>query len=395
VEFIVRALRAQQVEVLRIAAADKTAARRFAREQGCAVLSVRRDWAGWTKRFAGERGFPTLLFAQELLALLGAGLPLVEALAALRDKEPRAEHRRIVAEVLERLREGKSLSQALQGYPDAFPPLFVASVRASERTGDLPDALARFVAYREQLDAVKKKVVSALIYPMLLLGTGTLVLLFLLFYVVPRFSRVYEELSRDLPLFSSLLLNLGQVVDRHGAAFALLVAALGCTLLYVLAREETRLRFQARLERLPLVNERLRAFRLARFYRTVGMLLRGGMPLLTAAEMAQGLLSAPQRAGLETGLRLVREGQSTSAGLQAAGLVTPIALRMLAVGEQAGNMGEMMERAAQFHDDELARWLDRFVRLFEPLLMAAMGLAVGGVIVLMYMPIFELAGAMQ
>ena len=402
-EFLVKGLRAGQLERLRLAATDEASATRLAREQGYAVLSVRTARWTWLHRRRGARRFPVLLHAQELLALLRAGLSLIEALEALHDKEPTPEHRQLQAEVLARLREGKAFSQALEhprgpGAPaqtaEVFPPLLVASVRAAERTGDLPNALARFVAYREQLDAVRKKALAAMIYPALLMGVGTLVLLFLVFYVVPRFGRVYADLGRELPFFSSLLLQAGQALDAYGMAPLLLLALASVWLTYALARGGARAQLVARIERLPFLRERMRVFHLARFYRTTGMLQGGGIALLTAAGMARGLLGPVQAKALETGLRLMSEGRSFSDAMHASGLTTPVALRMLAVGERAGNMAEMMERIALFHDEELARWLERFVKLFEPLLMAALGLAVGAIILLMYMPIFELAGSL-
>jgi general secretion pathway protein F len=143
------------------------------------------------------------------------------------------------------------------------------------------------------------------------------------------------------------------------------------------------------------VGERMKLYQLARFYRTVGMLLRGGMPLVPALDMAGELLHPALRGALVSARRAIAEGKPVSASLHDFGLTTPVALRMLAVGEKSGNMGEMMDQAAAFHDEEIARWIDWFTRLFEPLLMAAIGLVIGAIVVMMYMPIFELAGNLR
>ena len=149
------------------------------------------------------------------------------------------------------------------------------------------------------------------------------------------------------------------------------------------------------LWRLPAVGERLKVYQLARFYRTTGMLLRGGIPLVAALRMGAELLHPLLRERLAAASRTISEGHAVSRSMEGSGLTTPVALRMLSVGEQSGNMGEMMERIAAFHDEEISRWVDWFTRLFEPILMAAIGLVIGAIVILMYMPIFELAGNLQ
>jgi general secretion pathway protein F len=156
-----------------------------------------------------------------------------------------------------------------------------------------------------------------------------------------------------------------------------------------------RARIADRAWRIPALGERLKLYQLARFYRTTGMLLRGGMPLIGALDLAADLLHPALRDRLGEARRAIAEGRPVAATLDAHGLTTPVALRMLAVGEQGGRMGEMLDRAAAFHDEEIARWIDWFTRLFEPLLMAAIGLVIGAIVVLMYLPIFELAGSLR
>jgi general secretion pathway protein F len=384
-----------RVESLELHALDRTGALEQAERRGYTVLAVRRRGgfaAPW--RAAGDR-FPALLFTQELLVLMRAGLPLVQAIETLAEKERRAEFRALLSEIAQTLRRGQPLSAALEPHPQAFPPLHVATVRAAERTGDLAPALERFVAYQIQLDAVRRKLANASIYPLLLLGAGGLVLLFLLFYVVPRFSRIYEERATDLPLFSKLLLGWGQAVHGHGLLALVLLAVLLAFGIYALRLERVRATLGGALWHLPALGERLKLYELARFYRTIGMLLRGGVPLVGALAMGSGLLHPVLRARLDAAARAIGEGRSVSASMDANGLTTPVALRMLAVGESGGDMGEMMERIAEFHDEEIARWVDWITRLFEPLLMAAIGLAIGAIVILMYMPIFELAGDLR
>jgi general secretion pathway protein F len=393
-QFEVRALKANEgLVLLAIDAPDEAAALEQARAQGVAVLSARRQRAlpGFGQRLRGR--FPLLLFSQELVALLQAGLSLPETIETMAEKETRPDARKVLAAMRNRLFEGRSLSQALETLPDVFPPLYVATVRASERTGDLPEALKRYIGYQERLDSVRKKAVSSAIYPVVLLCVGTLVTLFLLGYVVPRFSAIYAETGRDLPLLSRVLLQWGELINRHGigAVSALLVTIVAG----VLMRDRVRGAASALVMRVPALGERVFVYHLARFYRTTGMLLRGGTPIVTALTMVTGLLPVELRERLGRATQRIRDGVSISTAMTECGLTTPVATRMLRVGESSGDMAEMMDRIAVFHDEELARWVDWFTKLFEPLLMAIIGLVIGAIVVLMYLPIFELAGSVQ
>jgi len=383
------------VEALDFQAPDEAAAVRSIEGRGYTVLSVRAKGALGAPWRCSSARFPVALFSQELRALVGAGLPLLEAIETLAQKEKREEFRSTLARIAAVLREGQPLSAALEEFPQAFSPLYVATVKAAEKTSDLAPALARYVAYAGQIEAVRKRIVNASIYPALLMIVGGMVGLFLLLYVVPRFGHIYQDRGANLPLFSRLLLAWGNAIDRNGPLALGVLTGLFALAAYFLSRESVRRAIGDALWSLPSIGERLKVYQLARFYRTIGMLLRGGLPLPRAIDMGAELLHPLLRHRLAAANQAIREGRGVSASLEAQGLVTPVALRMLAVGEKGGNMGEMLEQIAAFHDEELARWVDWFTRLFEPVLMAIIGLVIGAIVVLMYMPIFELAGSMQ
>jgi general secretion pathway protein F len=276
-----------------------------------------------------------------------------------------------------------------------FSPLYVATVRAAEKTSDLAPALGRYVAYQVQIEAIRKRAMNASIYPLILIAAGAIVALFLLLYVVPRFGKIYEDRTADLPFFSQVLIAWGQAVEGNAPVVLGVLAALVCGAVFVLRQKHSRAALGDLFWRVPALGERLKVYQLARLYRTTGMLLRGGMPLVAALGMSAELLHPVLRERLATATRAITEGLGVAQSLDANGLATPVAMRMLVVGEQAGNMADMLESAAGFHDDELARWVDWFTRLFEPLLMALIGLVIGTIVVLMYMPIFELAGNLR
>jgi general secretion pathway protein F len=380
------------IQNLSIDAADADDATRQAQAQGLRVLSLAAAQSWFSKSGENRKKFPLLQFNQELLALLNAGINLIEAIQTLLEKEERPDTKRVLSDLNTCLCEGLPLSVALERQPAVFPPLYCATAQASERIGGLPEALKRYIAYQSQIEVVRKKLVSAAIYPAVLIVVATLVLAFLLGYVVPRFSAIYADMGDDLPWLSKVLMTWGQFLEQHaGLALGSLVAV-AVLFWWWLRKPATQQALGSLLWRIPAVGRRVRVYQLARFYRTLGMLLRGGMAVVPSMRMVAGLLHQGMRAPLDLATNAIRDGQSISESMQAHGLVTPVALRMLRVGERTGQMGDMMEKIAEFHDEEMERWVDMFSRLLEPILMTIIGVVIGGVVLLMYLPIFDLAG---
>lgn len=387
------------ISELHVEAASPEYALRQAQDQGYVAFSVEaeKESTGITSLFGRKKGrrFTLLIFSQQLLTLLEAGLNLVGAIEALAEKESNPEMKTVLSQLLERLYAGQSCSDAMETLADSFPPFYVATIRASERSGDIAESLRRFIAYQNQIEEVRKKVASAMIYPVLLLVAGSLVTLFLLGYVVPKFSQIYEGRGGNLPFLSRLLMQWGGVIAHHGVAFLSTMILALALLGWGITQPAARGWMSHRLWAMPGIGERLRLFQLGRLYRTLGMLLRGGTPISGALELVHGLLSPALRGQLSQAATMVKEGRSISESFHTSGLTTSVAYRMLRVGEQSGQMGEMMGRVAAFYDDETARWIDMFVKLFEPILMALIGVMVGGIVILMYLPIFDLAGSIQ
>jgi general secretion pathway protein F len=371
---------------------DEADARRQVEARGLFVSSISPVRGG---RRGRGKSLSLLLFSQELLALLNAGLGVVEALEALLEKEAAPATRTVLERLLAGLREGQRFSTVLADQPDLFPPLYIGIVRAAEGTSDLPRALARYIEYQQRIDLVRGKIVSAAIYPCILLLVGGGVSLFLIAYVVPRFAEVYQGAGRNLPWMSQLMLGWGQFAAEHTAGL-LGGVALALTALVLGVRRLLSNGGLARLlSRMPGIGERVRIYELSRLYLTLGMLSEGGITILHAIDTVQGMVSLTVREGLQAARLDIEAGLPLSAAFESHGLTTPISLRMLRVGERTGDMGPMLTQSAAFYDGEIARWIDRFTRTFEPLLMAAIGLVVGAIVVLLYMPIFDLAGDMS
>lgn len=397
-QYEVKALRGNGgLAMLALEAASASEAMLQAKAQGYAVIGIKAKSALSRRLLPGRHksAFPVVLFSQELLSLLDAGLSLIEALETLAEKEVRADVRKALEHIIASLYEGHTLSFALEKSDANLPQLYIESVRSGEKTGALAEVLRRYIDYQNKIDHVRTQVISSLIYPALVTAVGGLVMLFLMFYVVPRFAKVYADIGAAIPLMSRLLMGWGVFISAHGWLMAGLVLAAAGTAAYASVRPAARKWVLHKAWRMPTIGPRMRIYQLARFYRSLGMLLRGGMPVVPALQMTAGLLQPLLRGQLEQATTSVREGKSISLSMEARGLTTPVALRMLRVGERTGQMGEMMERIAAFYEEETARWLDRFIKLFEPLLMTVVGLAIGVVVILMYFPIFELAGSIQ
>ncbi len=392
-EYQVKAVRGKEMKLLNIVAQHAEDAKSQARAKGYTPIAVNTK----TLQFKWQTGktFPLALFSQELLALLEAGLNLVESIETLAEKESRSQVKVALDTLLQALYQGQTFSTALEQQPSIFPVLYVATVRASEKTGDLAESLGRYVSYEQQIGLVKKKIISASIYPVLLIAVGGLVIFFLLGFVVPKFSQIYEDTGSNLPFLSQLLLQWGVFLENHGKTFLMLLGACMLAIIYAASQASVRKWLMQQFWRIPAIGERLRIFQLARFYRTLGMLLKGGTPIVSALGSVAGLLDVSLKANMQSATLAIQQGQPVSNAMEQAGLTTPVALRMLRVGERGGKIGDMMERVAAFYDEELSRWIEWFTKLFEPLLMLFIGLVIGVVVLLLYMPIFELAGSVQ
>jgi len=329
------------------------------------------------------RGFSLRLFSQELALLLDAGVPLLEALTTLREKDAARPQSAVLERVLHKLHDGQSLSAA----------------SASERTGQLPSALRNHAAYLAWSEALRARIVAACVYPALLVLAGGAVVLFLLLYVLPRFAGVFDTLGSELPAASRWLIDFGVWTSAHPAPVALLLlglpAAVAALWAWPRSRAVLRATAEAALLRSPGLGPRLRTVALARLYRGLGLLLAAGVTVLPAMRLLHGVLPRPMRPPLVAASQAVQDGRRLSEALHGQALASPVALRMLRVGESSGSVPAMLERAAAFHDEEIARLADIVTRAVNPVLMLMMGVLIGGIVVLMYMPIFTLMEQVQ
>lgn len=392
-KYSVRALDAQQqLQALDIEALDLEHVRRLVAERGLLLLSAKQSRMG-VHFGAANKAFDLLLFAQELLALVSAGLSVVQALDALIERAGRDQHRIVLEGLRDGLRSGLRLSQACLRQSEIFPPLFVGVLQAAESTSNLPEVLERYVTYETRLRGLRQKMVNAAIYPAILLVAGVLVAAFLLGYVVPRFAVVYQGASKTLPWASQMLLAWGKLVSENMATM-FSGALVSVVALVLVGNQMWRSGAWMRaLQKLPVLRQRVEMVSLTRLYLTLGMLLAGGIPIIKALVYCDSVLLPSERYRLQSVRDRVSHGIALSAALEEQTLATPVSMRLLQVGEQTGQLGTMLIRTAEFHDAEVARWIERWSKSFEPILMMAIGLLIGGIVILLYMPIFDMAGS--
>ena len=381
---------------INVEAPSLEAARLQAAGQGLAVLSAGTaglQFGAWWAAGSQRRGLAVPVFIEQLRDLLVAGLSVIEALGALR-RGARGASLGTIERMERQLQEGKALSDAFAA-DLAFPPLLVSLVRASELTSDLPQTLTRFLEHEQRLAEVRHRIVSTSIYPILLVGVGGLVLLFLLFYVMPRFARVFEGMTGELPWSARAMVAWAQALRAYGIWWMTGVAAILMGVGTLLSSPAVRSAMLRRALAWAPLRERLNTYFLARWYRANGMLAQGGIPLPQSLQLTNGLLPLtlqPQGRAVEQG---VREGLAPSAAHVRAGMATPVAEQLMLAGERTGDLGAVLTRIAHFHESEVTRTLEQTMRALEPIVMVLIGLGVGLVVVLMYMPIFELAAAIQ
>ncbi len=380
---------AMQVELVEVDATTAEEARRFVESAGVRVLDLRLARKGWSSA-PRQKPFSLGIFNQQLHSLLDAGQTVVDAIDVLGRNDRRGKHRAIYDALLQSLQNGNQLSHAMAGLPSVFPPLYVAMVRASETTGTVRAAIRRFMLYQRQVDEIRGKLAAAATYPAILLGVGFVVIAFLMLYVLPRFSAVYDDTGsiNDTVGFVQMW---GTFVRENTVLAWSGVLLTGAALVGLIMHPGTRNAAYRRLLATPWIGERMWILQLARLYRTLGMLLKSGVSVIGAMRMTQESLPLTMRDDLAKAVKLVSEGTAISVVMHDCNLSTEVAQRLLVAGESSGNLDDMMERIADFYDQETATWIDTAGRLIEPILMMVIGLIIGGIVLMLYAPIFDLA----
>jgi type IV pilus assembly protein PilC len=371
--------------------------RRELEEKGLYVLSLQRRGAlpglnlgGGRKRRVGSREF--LVFNQELATLLKAGMPLVQSLDILRRRVANPTFKAILDGVYEKVKAGTALSDAFAEHEGVFPGVYAASLMAGERSGNLDSVLVRYVAYEKILGAVKRRTISALIYPVILVALMLVLVGIIVVRVVPAFSDFYGNFGRELPFSTRVIVGFSNLVVSNLWLILTALAAGGLALAAWIRQPGQRRRFDQLLLTLPWAGPTARKFATSQVARTLATLLGGGIPLVNALEIASGAMTNRHMAAeLDEVTRRVREGQSFAAALLARGVFSDVAIKMVEVGESTGALQDMLNSLADFYDEEIETEVARFITLIEPVILVIMGVVIAVVVLALYMPLFELS----
>ena len=382
---------------------DERSLRSELERRGYHVFEVRRAGAmarmSLKGRRRGTKPIPNdefLVFNQELAALLRAGLPLMQALDLMLERMKDENFRPILQDIRDRVKSGENLSDAFASYGDVFPRLYSSTLKAGERSGEMESVIRRFIRYLQLVSGARKKIMTALTYPTVLVGLSLIMLTVMGLYVVPKFTAFYADLDAELPFLTRWTLGIASFVRGQWLILttALVVGWISFRRWRATSRGQIAVdHFKLRL---PLVGEILHRFGLAEFCRSLATLLSGGIPLVTASEIAIGGVSnAYLRTRLEPSVDLVRQGQAFHHALEQSHAFTDMAIDMIKVGESTGSLDDMLVAVSDFLDEQVEVRTQRLLSLVEPILLVVMGVIIAILLISIYLPLFSVMTQIQ
>jgi type IV pilus assembly protein PilC len=369
-------------------------------QQGLCVLSLRP--AGLLTAVLPRRPRPRripagefLVFNQELATLLKAGMPLVQSLDLLTRRVESPVFRGVLQDVYTRVRAGAALSDAFAAHGELLPPVYTASLVAGERSGSLDAVLRRFVEHAKIVATVRRKTISALVYPAILVALAVVLVAIIVLNVIPAFTDFYATFDAELPPVTRAIVFVSNLIRDQFVILALLVAgAVGAVLVWVRAPGR-RTQLDRLILAVPVLGEVARKFATTQMARTLATLLGGGLPLVNALDIAARSVGNRFVAGEVAAVaRRVREGASLAGALEARQVFPEVAVRMAEVGEATGALQDMLNAVAEFYDEDIATSMERFIALVEPTLLVALGIVIAGLLLALYMPLFQLSSVL-
>ena len=363
-------------------------------ERGLYVYSVESRGgrlAGLLRQRSGRQigGSEFVILNQQFNTLIKAGLPILKSLDLLASRATAPKLRPVISQIRDRVREGKSLSEAV-AEAGVFSKVYSTAILAGEKSGNLPGVLDYYIAYQRVSTGVRKKILASLVYPTLLISVAVIIVTYLVTAVIPKFALLYQDLNVELPAPTRLLIAL--TVDYRfvfvGAVASLAVAAAG---IFLWSRtDEGGAAFDRFKFRLPVIGDTLLKFQVAQFSRTLATLLTGGTPLVAGLQTASDAITSKLlRSTVSRSTQMVREGESLHGALASSGTVPELALDMIEVGESSGALAPMLNSVAEFYEEEVSLRLSTLVSLIEPILLIFMGLLVAFILISLYLPIFS------
>ena len=370
-------------------------------EKGLFVLSLQPKGAiaGVSVRLPRRSAINTrefLVFNQELATLLKAGMPLVQSLDLLRRRVTTPTFRGVLDDVHEKVRAGSALSDAFGSHGELFPSVYTASLLAGERSGNLDAVLRRYVEYTKIIATLKRKTISALVYPAILVTLAFGLVSIIVLKVVPQFSDFYASFGAELPLLTRIIVSVSDFVRAQFLLLVLIVVITVVTFLGWIRQPGQKAKFDHLILAVPMLGQVAGKFGTSQMARTLSTLLGGGLPLVNALDIAaKSIGNQYMAAQLEIVSNRVREGESFARALEARRVFPEVAVKMAEVGESTGALQDMLNTVADFYDEEIATNMERFVTLVEPILLVIMGMVIAGLLLALYMPLFQLSSVLN
>jgi type IV pilus assembly protein PilC len=384
------------VEGVYVAESEARLRREF-EEKGLYVLAIQRAGRAALGSFKlprrsriSTREF--LVFNQELATLLKAGMPLVQSLDILRQRVANPLLKSVLDDVYDKVRAGSSLSEAFESHGTLFPGVYTASLLAGEKSGSLEGVIRRYVAYVKVVSGVKRKTISALVYPAILLVLSCVVVAIIVLKVVPEFGLFYKQFDRPLPLSTRMIVSISDFALTY--FFLIVVAAVAAIAAFIawMKKAGNRRRFDKWTLSIPMAGPIAQKFATSQAARTLATLLGGGIPLVNAIDVsARSIGNQYMAQELTTAAQQVREGRALATALMQSGAFPDVAIKMVEVGESTGALQEMLNSLSEFYDEEIDTSLTRFITIVEPVLLVIMGIVIAALLLSLYMPLFNLS----
>src|SRR4051812_6515984 len=399
-EFIVRVgtpdgtITERTVQALSVRAAEDEL-----RQQGMHVFEARRgsrhlrDLLPRGSKIISTEHF--LLFNQELLALVKAGLPILQSFDIILERQKNLRFKEVLTDVREKLKSGIALSDAFASYGDAFPPIYSTSLRAGERSGDLEGVLRRFLRYQKIIVNLRKRVIGALIYPTVLIVLSVGMVFVMLTKVIPKFAEFYEGFGAELPWFTTLMIGVSKTLNTNLPILVIVLVG-GFFLFRRWIKTSGRIAWDRLKLRMPLSGGILHRFAIMQFTQSLGTLLSGGTPMVPAIEIASQSVTNQSISSKIFGIvQNVREGEPLWRSLENTAAMSDLAVEMIKVGESTGALTEMLGNVSEFYDEEIESRLTRMVSAIEPLILVFMGVVIAILLYAFYLPLFQLSNVTQ
>jgi len=399
-EFIVRvgtpdgAITERHVQAISVRAAEDEL-----RQQGMHVFDARRgamqlrDLLPRGKKIISTEHF--LLFNQELLALVRAGLPILQSFDIMLERQKNLRFKEVLTDVREKLKSGVALSDAFSSYGEAFPAIYSTSLRAGERSGDLEGVLRRFLRYQKIIVNLRKRVIGALIYPSVLIILSVGMVFIMLIKVIPKFAEFYQGFGAELPWFTTFMINVSRTLNTN-LPIVIGVAIIGYFLMRRWTRGSGRVAWDRFKLNLPLAGGILHRFAIMQFTQSLGTLLAGGTPMVPAIEISSQSVTNQSVSRKIFGIvQNVREGEPLWRSLENTEAMSDLAVEMIKVGESTGALTEMLGNVSEFYDEEIESRLTRLVSAIEPMILVFMGVVIAILLYAFYLPLFQLSNVQQ